>query len=287
MAVSPLPLRLQAFPVPQGHSLREVMKLLGVTRAVVTGLVDAGFVTPTRGPRNELRFTFRDLVVLRAAQGLSQARIPPARMLRSLRRLRAKLPDSMPLAGLRIEAVGDDVVVSEGDAQWRPDDGQYVLQFGVASPGGRIVFLGPSNVPPAPAANEDWFERAAAIEASDPEAACAAYRRAIEADPDYRDAYVNLGRLLHERGRLAEAALVYRQAIDRLGRDATLLFNLGVLREDLGDRDDAIASYRAAVELAPDLADAHFNLARLYEASGAQRDALRHWSAFRKLTGRR
>jgi predicted Zn-dependent protease len=277
---------LDARPVPEGYSLRDVVKLLGVSRSVVSGLVDAGFVTPDRGPRRELRFTFRDLVVLRAAQGLSQARIPPARILRSLRRLRAKLPDEMPLAGLRIEAVGDDVVVSEGDAQWRPDDGQYMLQFGVASPGGRLVFLGPAPVT-TPAANEDWFERAVAAEASDPEAACAAYQRAIEADRDHRDAYVNLGRLLHERGKLAEAALVYRQAIDRFHADPMLLFNLGVVQEDLGERDAAITSYRGAVDLAPELADAHFNLARLYEARGAQREALRHWSAFRKLTGRR
>lgn len=267
-----------------GYSLREVVKLLGVSRSVVCGLVDAGFVSPARGPRRELRFTFRDLVVLRAAQGLSQARIPPARIVRSLKRLRERLSEAMPLAGLRIEAVGDDVVVSEGDAQWRPEDGQYMLQFGVAAPGGRLVFLGPS---PVPAANEDWFERAVSIEPSDPDAACAAYRRAIEADRDHRDAYVNLGRLLHERGRHGEAVLVYRQAIDRFRDDAMLRFNLAVLQEDVGESEAAIASYRAALALAPDLADAHFNLARLFEASGQQRDALRHWSAFRKLTGHR
>ena len=279
---------LDVRPVADGYSLREVVKLLGVSRSVVSGLVDAGFVTPARGSRRELRFTFRDLVLLRAAQGLSQARIPPSRIVRSLRRLRERLPETMPLAGLRIEAVGDDVVVSEGDAQWRPDDGQYMLQFGVAAPGGRLVFLAPSPAAPAgAAADDDWFERAVAIEASDPEAACAAYRRAIEADRDHRDAYVNLGRLLHERGRHAEAALVYRQAIDRFSDDAMLRFNLGVLQEDAGERDAAIACYRAALALAPDLADAHFNLARLFEAGGQQRDALRHWSAFRKLTGHR
>jgi tetratricopeptide (TPR) repeat protein len=280
---------LEARPVADGYSLRDVMRLLGVSRAVVTGLVDAGFVTPQRGPRRELRFTFRDLVLLRTAQGLSQARIPPARIVRSLRRLRERLPETMPLAGLRIEALGDDVVVSEGEAQWRPDDGQYMLQFGVSAPGGRLVFLGPgaAGATAIPAANENWFERGASMEGSDPEAACDAYRRAIEADRDHRDAYVNLGRLLHERGRLAEAVLVYRQAIDRIAGDAMLHFNLGVLQEDLGEREAAIASYRSAVAIAPDLADAHFNLARLFEAMGSQREALRHWSAFRKLTVQR
>ena len=270
----------------EGYSLRDVEKLLGLSRSVVGGFVAAGFVVPARGPRREYRFTFRDLVVLRTAQALSQANIPPARILRSLRRLRAKLPDRMPLTGLRIAAVGDAVVVSEGRGQWRPDDGQYVLEFEVASPGGRLAFLD-RTVPVAPASNEDWFARAAALEGTQPDAACEAYRRALDADPCHLDAYINLGRLLHERGKVAEAALVYRQAVDRCGPSATLLFNLAVLQEDIGEPLAAIESYRRALDVAPALADAHFNLARLFEARGAQREALRHWSAFRKLTRER
>ncbi len=106
---------------PHGYSLREVGKLLGLSRSVVYGLIEAGFVTPARGRRREYRFSFPDLVVMRAAQGLSEAKIPAARILRSLRRLRAQLPQELPLAGLRIEAVGDAVVVGEGEAQWQPD----------------------------------------------------------------------------------------------------------------------------------------------------------------------
>ena len=110
----------------EGYSLREVGKLLGLSRSILGRLIDAGFVSPTRGRRHEYRFSFRDLVLLRAAQGLTEAKIPSSRILRSLRRLRSQLPQQVPLDGLRIEAVGDDVVVSEGQKQWRPDDGQYV-----------------------------------------------------------------------------------------------------------------------------------------------------------------
>ena len=268
----------------EGYSLRDVEKLLGLPRAVVSGLIEAGFVAPTRGRRREFRFTFQDLVVLRAAQGLSEAKIPPARILRSLRRLRAKLPQQMPLAGLRIAAVGDAVVVSEGQTQWRPDNGQYVLQFQVASPGGQLAFFETSPAPPADS-SPHWFERALSLEATQPDAACDAYRRALDADAGDRDAYVNLGRLLHERGKLSAAEGVYRDGLRHCGADATLLFNLAILQEDLGKPQDAADSYRAALKAAPDLADAHFNLARLCEARGLQKEALRHWSAFRKLTG--
>jgi tetratricopeptide (TPR) repeat protein len=271
--------------VTDGYTLRDVGKLLGLSRSVVNGLIEAGFVKPERGRRREYRFSFADLVVLRTAQALSQAKIPAARILRSLRRLRAQLPERAPLAGLRIEAVGDTVVVSEGESQWQPDNGQYVLQFEVASPGGRLAFLDPEPATQPPR-GDAWFERALALEATQPGEACAAYRRALDADRSDCDSYVNLGRLLHERGKLKEARAVYARGLEHCGNDATLLFNLGVLQEDLAEPRAALDSYRAALDSAPDLADAHFNLARLCASEGLKQEALRHWSAFRRLTGR-
>ena len=270
----------------EGYSLHDVGRLLGLSRSIVRRLIDAGFVSPARGRRGEYRFGFHDLVLLRAAQGLSEAKIPPARILRSLRRLRAQLPDEVPLAGLRIEAVGDAVVVTERDRQWRPDSGQYVLQFQVEAPGGRVAFLGP---PAASAGDRDdaSFERGVALETSDPEGACATYRNVLAADPRNLGAHVNLGRLLHERGLLDQAEGVYRDGLAHCGPQALLLFNLAVLEEDLGRMQDAADHYRAALAAAPDLADAHFNLARLCEAQGLRQEAVRHLNAFRKLSGRR
>lgn len=270
----------------EGYSLREVGKLLGLSRSMLGRLIDAGFVSPTRGRRREYRFTFCDLVLLRAAQGLTEARIPSARILRSLRRLRSQLPEKVPLAGLRIAAVGDAVVVSEGSAQWRPDDGQYVMQFQVATPDGHLAFIDPAEVPAVPS-EQSWFEQGLALERADPDRACEAYRHAVKRDAADCGAYVNLGRLLHERGRMQEAESVYRDGLAACGADGTLLFNLGILLEDLHRLDAAAASYRAALVSAPDLADAHFNLGRLCEARGLQQEAVRHFSAFRKLTGKR
>ena len=202
----------------EGYSLREVGKLLGLSRSMLSRLIEAGFVSPTRGRRHEYRFTFRDLVLLRAAQGLTEAKIPSARILRSLRRLRSQLPQQVPLAGLRIEAVGDSVVVSEGPAQWRPDDGQYVMQFQVASPDGRLSFIAPAEARPAQP-RQPWFERGLVLERTDAEQACEAYRQAIDEDPANGKAYVNLGRLLHESERMQEAEGVYRNGLAACGPD--------------------------------------------------------------------
>ena len=264
-----------------GYSVREVGKLLGLSRSIVSGLIDAGFVTPARGPRREYRFSFHDLVLLRAAQGLSEARLPAAKILRSLRRLRTQLPPQLPLTGLRIEAVGDSVVVTEGQAQWQPDDGQYVLRFQVESPQGKLSIIDIDK--PSATSDEEPFEKAVSLEDRNAEAACIAYREALQANPRHLAAYTNLGRLLHQLGRLAEAETVYRDGVEKCGTDATLLFNLAVLMEDLKRYREAADLYRAALSVAPDLADAHFNLALLCDAQGLRQEAVRHLSAFRKL----
>ena len=269
----------------ESYSLRDVGRLLGLPRSIVCGLIDAGFVSPARGRRREYRFTFQDLVVLRTAQGLVEAKLPTTRILRSLRRLRTQLPPQVPMSGLRVEAVGDAVVVSEGDAQWQPDDGQYVLRFHVESPAGRLAFLDTPAPSPAPS-GELLFEQAAAMEKSDPAAACDLYRQAIAADPSHLAAYTNLGRLLHERRQFARAEATYREGLARCGADGTLHFNLGVLLEDLKRPREAAEMYRDALRHMPELPEAHYNLALLCEAEGREHEAIRHLAAYRKLTRR-
>jgi hypothetical protein len=88
------------------YTLRRVQAMLGLSRTIVAGLIAEGFVAPTRGPRNEWRFTFQDLMLLRTAHALQASKIPPRKILRSLARLKATLPRELPLTGLRITAIG-------------------------------------------------------------------------------------------------------------------------------------------------------------------------------------
>jgi len=72
----------------QQYGVREVEKLLRLPRSTIRALVAAGFVSPARGPRNALLFSFQDLLSLRTAQALVAAHVPARRILRSLRALR-------------------------------------------------------------------------------------------------------------------------------------------------------------------------------------------------------
>src|SRR5688572_17478496 len=111
------------------YGVADVEKLLRLPRSTIRALIAAGFVSPTRGPRKIWRFSFQDLILLRTAQSLAAAKVPAKRINRSLKELRRQLPETMPLSGLSISAVGERVVVRDGTGQRQVDSGQYLLAF--------------------------------------------------------------------------------------------------------------------------------------------------------------
>jgi tetratricopeptide (TPR) repeat protein len=253
----------------------------------VRRLARAGFVAARRGPRNELRFSFQDLVLLRAAAGLVHARVPPARVRRALRQLRAQLPEGRPLTGVRVAADGERVVVQDGGARWRPDTGQVLLDFGVGDLARKvapIVRAARRTAPPASVDAEEWYRWGCDLEDASPAQARDAYRRALALDRGHAGAHLNLGRLLHEAGDAHGAELHYRLALASAGHRALAAFNLGVALEDQGRLDEALLAYARALEADRALADAHFNASRILERIGRPADALRHLAEYRRLT---
>jgi tetratricopeptide (TPR) repeat protein len=134
---------------------------------------------------------------------------------------------------------------------------------------------------------ERWFKSATRLEDVDPSAALDTYAQAVSANPRHGDAHINLGRLLHQAGKLKEAEQHYGAALSAQPYNATAAFNLAVVLEDLGRWDEAIVRYRQVLELDPHLVDAYFNLSRLYEKKGEKVAAIRHLSDYRRLTSPR
>src|ERR1700686_1987505 len=177
----------------RSYSVRDVERVLQLAPDSTRSLIRAGFVHPARGPRREYRFSFQDLIGLRTARALIEAKIPKKRIRRSLESLRRNLPQSMPLSALAISAVGDHVVVRDGDARWQADSGQYLLGLDVSLQDGVLrVVEHKAAAEPAPAS--DWFAEALTLEGSDPDGALAAYRHAVDTDPHDAAAWTNWGR---------------------------------------------------------------------------------------------
>lgn len=279
-------------------TLKDIEGTFGVSRGTVASLTRAGLLEPIKGSRGERKFSFQDVVLIRTADSLKKANVPPRRVTRALQRLKAWSQDR-PLSGVRIAAVGNGVVVSEAHRQWEVETGQLVmeLQPSRSQPGAVLSIQSArkaedrANDRAEDRADErtdygtdagTWFQLGCQLEAQDMRKAEQAYRRAIAIAPDYADPYLNLGCLLTEAGRVQEAESLYREAVAAIGDEPLLHFNLGVTLEDLERYEDALCSYHRCIDIAPDMADAHFNAARLHEQLGDAHRAIRHFNQYRK-----
>jgi tetratricopeptide (TPR) repeat protein len=272
--------------------------MLGLSPARLRAYVKAGLLCPQRGEGGQLRFSFQDLLLLRTAEGLVTARLPPRRVRDALCKLRRRLPASQPLSGIHLETEGGHVVVFDGDRSWCADSGQILMSFQpqgepsdmtVAPIALRPRTVSERNASPAlpdeqPPSADDLYQLACSLEDAAPDMARVAYERTLGLDPDRVDAHVNLGRLLHEASEWASAEEHYRAALALHPNDVTALFNLGVLLEDRHRTEAALPLYERAAALDPAHADAHFNAARLHDLAGHYEAALRHLREYRNLT---
>jgi len=273
-----------------GYTVRDVAQLLELDPRQVRSWIRSGFVDPRRGARNEYRFSFRDLVLLRTAKTLIDREVPPARIRGALARLRSQLPRGRPLTGVQIEADGDRLVVHDGEHRWEPESGQGRFDFDVGELARRVEPLARARVEAAhaseaPMAVDDWVDLAAELETVAPVQARDAYRRALELDPFRVDARLNLGRLLSEEGLVGAAEGQFRLAESLAPEDPVPAYNRGVALEALGELEAASACHRRALELDRRFRDAYRALARLQEQLGDRRAALRTLTELKRLGG--
>lgn len=273
----------------KGYTTREVAEVLGLSTSRILAWTRRGLISPSRGP-NGYVFSFQDIVLLRTARELLDADVPSKRVSKALAALRDQLPAGRPLSAVTISALGDRVLVRDDDTVWEPDTGQLSMDFAVSE-------VADAALPVAQRAlheegrdegmsADDWYDAGVDLEAVSLDDAITAYRHALALDPSHSDAHLNLGRLLHESGRVSEAEGHYRQAATADPESARAFFNLGVALDDQSASAGAIEAYEAALRLDPDLAVAHFNLSRLFEAEGRQTDALAHLAKYKKILDR-
>ena len=259
---------------------RDVARILKVPERRLRDCVRAAGLA--RGPTAQ-RFSFEQVLLLKTARGLLDARIPPARIRRILDSLRRQLPEDRGLSSVTIYADGRRVVVWDGTARWQPDSGQFLFNFAPAAIADEVALPLRRVRGEPPRSADDWLAVAVELERDSPEEARQAYEEALRMAPTCVEARINLGRLYHEAGDLGQAEACYRAALATAPNDAVAHFNLGVVLEAHGQTTAAIEEFSAAIRDDPALRDAHHNLALLCETEGRRADAIRHWQIVRAL----
>lgn len=304
----PRPPRPTTLPDTHPYSLRQIEQMLGLTRRVIGNLIAAGFVTPRRGPRNAYRFSFQDVVLLRTAHQLRAARIPARRLLRSLRQLRAKLPDELPLSGLRIKVIGNDVAVRDADAQWEDPRGQLVMDFEWKPPGATAIHpasFAPPHVVGAPSGAMSARATASIGPEGPPTKSVATLIVGAPSGAIPTQAPAHIGpegppttdpatlfdlALQHEStGHAGKAITAYQQVLNVMPGHVDAAVNLSALLCDAGRCAEALAVCNQAIATAagPDTALLHFNRAiALEDLPGGEAEALRAYQRSLELDPR-
>jgi tetratricopeptide (TPR) repeat protein len=268
------------------YSLREAARILGVRPARLRSWERSALVRPSAQVDERPAFGFRDLVCAKAILVLLDHGVPLRRIRRTVDEVRERIPElDEPVAQLRVWIDGSDrVVVRHGEALFEPT-GQRVIDFALApARPDDVATLEPPESAGRPDAETalEWFERGCRLDAR-PETfgqAIEAYRRAIEADPDFADAHCNLGTVHHQQDRRDLARACYERALacDRAHLESNL--NLAALLEEDGRDEAALAHYRAALRADPLRVEAHLAVALLYDRIGLRRRAREHWRRY-------
>ena len=251
---------------------------MGISRRELNYWTRLRLVFP-RARWGERFFNFSDLVALETIKRLAAHRVPARRIRRAIAALDMELGSiQTPLSTLRISTNGKQVVIHAPAAAARPYEpltGQFVLNFETSELAKKIHAI-------ASRSAEEWFELGMACDSNSEslDQAAQAYRKAVDAAPEWIEAHINLGTTLYQLGRMEEARAEFVIAVKLEPGNALAEFNLGCVLEQLGHANDAIHHLLRAIELAPALADAHLNLALAYERSGHIQSAIRHLSLY-------
>jgi len=100
------------------------------------------------------------------------------------------------------------------------------------------------------------------------ESAKACYEQAVNVNPDYVEAYTNLGNALKDLEKFDEAINRYKQALAINPSYIEAHYDLANVFKSLGQYDKAISCYERVLEIKPSYVEAHNNLANTFKELG-------------------
>lgn len=278
---SPTPI----FGPKSGYAREDVLRLVGISERQLRAWERQEFVRPSA----ELQFS--DILALKTLKKLRELRISTGTIRKAIDNLRERLDGvEHPLAQLRITAEGKRITVYVSGSRMDPISGQLLLDFDGATEVEKLRTMSQPDAAPkrtkaGDEESERWFQRGLALEETGAPVtdAVAAYRKAIEANPEAAGALVNLGTISFRMRKLREAENYYNRAMAADPEYPLAHFNLGNLHDELGHTEEARKYYQQALKRNPRYADAFFNLALLHEKNNELLQAISCWQSYLRL----
>ena len=109
------------------------------------------------------------------------------------------------------------------------------------------------------------------------------YKKALKINPDYPDAYNNMGNALKDKGDLEAAIESYKQALKIKPDYAQAYNNMGIALKGKGDLEAAIESYKQALKIKPDYAQAYNNMGIALKGKGDLEAAIESYKQALKI----
>ena len=274
--VAALPRKVMA----QVYLPKQACRHAKISRQQLTKWQEAGLIARADS------YEYRDIVTLRALEGMKRAGLKGRRLREAVAWLRKRLPERDELLdqvrvtrrGRRtfVRVPGQEVELWSGQLQLSFDTGEAVaLEAKEKSVDERRKR----------AEAEQWFQRGLELEqrGASFDEVVEAYRTACEMDNKSPGAFVNLGTVYFNARMWRESERYYRLALEADASYPLAHFNLANLCDERGDKQRAFHHYEEAVRLKPGYADAHYNLALLYQSAGQTMKALKHWRTYLRL----
>lgn len=101
------------------------------------------------------------------------------------------------------------------------------------------------------------------------------FKEAIQANPNYPEAYVNLGYVYKEKGRMADAEEALAKAISTAPDKSLGYYYMANLYNDTGRPKEAIDYYKKAAGLKHNPAEIYFDLARAFDKIGDTEETIK------------
>lgn len=236
-------------------------------------------------------FDFQEVSAVRRLSELVDAGVGPGEIAAGLRSLHSLYPNlERPLAQLDLLARDHHLLHRDDAGRLMTADGQRLIDFDpptVPTSAEQPVALPfPASPPPCVTADE-WLARGLnAAEGGDFEAAIAAVREATRLEPTRSDLHRTLAELQYRAGDTSAAVERLRVALDFDPADLEAWTQLGCLLAE-GDRiADALAAFDAALAIHADLPEAHFHKAELLHRAGRSAEAVPHWQTYLRFDRR-